>query len=83
VERWEKKDEKEWALVCVECRALLEECAARNVAYRFAVAEYRTHVSRGLMDSLEGVKNRVQAAREFARQGRMMFQQHKNRHHVE
>ena len=70
-------------MVCVECRALLEECAARNGAYRRAVQEYRTHVSRGLIDSLEGVRHRVQAARENVRQGRMMLEQHKNRHHVE
>jgi hypothetical protein len=63
-------------LVCVECKALLEECTARNAAYRRAVEEYRTCVSQGLMDSLEAVKTRVQAAREFTRQGRIMFEQH-------
>ena len=67
--------------MCVECRAFLEECAARNVLYRRAVEEYRTHVSQGLMDSLEGVKHRVQAARENVRQARKMLEQHKNRCH--
>ena len=64
-------------MVCVECRALLEEYAARNDTYRRAVEEYRTHLSQGLMDSLELARHRVQETRASVRQARIMHEQHK------
>jgi hypothetical protein len=69
-------------VICVECRALLEECAARNGSYRRAVQEYRTQLTRRSLDSLlQASKLQAQVARESMQRVRRMYEQHVARFH--
>ena len=64
-------------MVCVECRALLEECTARSGLYRRAVEEYRRHIRQGSGDTLmEDSRLRMQLARESMKRVRAMYDKH-------
>ena len=67
-------------MICVECRALLEEYHARRREHERALKEYRECLTQGLTAPLVAAQARAGEALAGVRAARTMYQSHRNSH---